>query len=105
MLKQRQNGQAWKASTDNKVYGAIMGPTWVLSAPDGPHVGPMNLAIRVPSITPALCLDTNFILNMGEGPMFTIKMSYLHNRISYTDKMVSLYWFILIGPLLPVEII
>ena len=24
-----------------------MGPTWVLSAPYGPHVGPMNLAIRV----------------------------------------------------------
>ena len=24
-----------------------MGPTWGLSAPDGPHVGPMNLAIRV----------------------------------------------------------
>ena len=23
-----------------------MGPTWVLSAPDGLHVGPMNLAIR-----------------------------------------------------------
>ena len=23
-----------------------MGPTWVLSAPDGPHVGPMDLAIR-----------------------------------------------------------
>ena len=23
-----------------------MGPTWDLSAPDGPHVGPMNLAIR-----------------------------------------------------------
>ena len=23
-----------------------MGPTWVLSTPDGPHVGPMNLAIR-----------------------------------------------------------
>ena len=23
-----------------------MGPTWVLSALDGPHVGPMNLAIR-----------------------------------------------------------
>ena len=27
-------------------HGANMGPTWVLSAPDGPHVGPMNLAIR-----------------------------------------------------------
>ena len=37
---------------DSKVHGANMGPTWVLSAPDGPHVGPMNLAIRddVPSI-------------------------------------------------------
>ena len=24
-----------------------MGPTWVLTAPDGPHVGPMNLAIVI----------------------------------------------------------
>ena len=31
----------------SKVHGANMEPTWVLSAPDGPHVGPMNLAIRV----------------------------------------------------------
>ena len=30
---------------DSKVHGANMGPNWVLSAPDGPHVGPMNLAI------------------------------------------------------------
>ena len=34
------------ATPDSKVHGANMGPTWVLSAPDGPHVGPMNLAIR-----------------------------------------------------------
>ena len=32
---------------DNKVHGVNMGPTWVLSAPDGPHVDPMNLAIMV----------------------------------------------------------
>ena len=31
---------------DSKVHGANMGPTWVLSAPDGPHVGSMNLVIR-----------------------------------------------------------
>ena len=31
---------------DNKIHGANMGPTWVLSASDGPHVGHMNLAIR-----------------------------------------------------------
>ena len=31
---------------DSKVHGANVGPTWVLSAPDGPHVCPMNLATR-----------------------------------------------------------
>ena len=31
---------------DSKVHGANMGPTWVLSVPDGPHDSPMNLAIR-----------------------------------------------------------
>ena len=35
---------------DSKVHEANMGPTWVLSAPDGPHVGPINLAIRVANI-------------------------------------------------------
>ena len=35
---------------DNKVHGANMGPTWVLLAPDGPHAGPMNIAIRDESI-------------------------------------------------------
>ena len=31
---------------ESEVHGANMGPIWVLSSPDGPHVGPMNLAIR-----------------------------------------------------------
>ena len=35
------------AFPDSKVHGANMGPTWVLSAPGGPHVSPMNLAIWV----------------------------------------------------------
>ena len=39
---------------DSKVHGANMGPTWVLSAPDGPHVGPMNLALRVCTFLPYL---------------------------------------------------
>ena len=30
---------------DSKVHVAHMGPTWVLSAPGGPLVGPINLAI------------------------------------------------------------
>ena len=31
---------------DSKDHGANMGPTWVMSSPGEPHVGPMNLAIR-----------------------------------------------------------
>ena len=31
---------------DSKVHGTNMGPTWVLLAPDGPHVGPINITIR-----------------------------------------------------------
>ena len=38
-----------KYCPDSIVHGANMGPTWVLSAPDGPHIGPINLAIRVES--------------------------------------------------------
>ena len=39
---------------DSKVHGANKGPTWVLSAPDGPHDGPVNLAIWVPFPTMSL---------------------------------------------------
>ena len=34
-----------------------MEPTWVLSAPGRPHVGPMNLAIRVSVVMLLLCLE------------------------------------------------
>ena len=36
-----------QTNPDSKVHGANMGLTWVLSAPDGHHVGPINLACRV----------------------------------------------------------
>ena len=32
---------------DSKVHMANMGPTWVLSAPGRPHVGHMNLAVKI----------------------------------------------------------
>ena len=34
---------------DSKFHRANMGPTWVLSSPGGPHVGPMNLAVWLTS--------------------------------------------------------
>ena len=37
---------------NTKVHVANMGPAWVLSSPGGPHVGPMNLAIRVGFLSP-----------------------------------------------------
>ena len=40
---------------DSKFHGSNMGPAWVLSAPDGPNVGPMNFAIRV--YTPIFSCD------------------------------------------------
>ena len=42
--------QLYTICPDSKVHRENMGPTWVLSAPDGPYVGPMNLAIRVSSL-------------------------------------------------------
>ena len=48
-LKERRNIYSFMIIVpDSKVHGANMGPTWVLAAPVGPHVGPMNLAIRGP---------------------------------------------------------
>ena len=40
------NNFIYNTYPESKVHGANMGPTWVLSAPDGPHVGPMNRTIR-----------------------------------------------------------
>ena len=47
-----------------------MGPTWVLSAADGPHVGPMNLAIK----------DVNL------GFQSSISKEYEHDIIRYRHE-------------------
>ena len=52
-------------SPDSKVHGANMGPTWALSAPDGTHVGPMNLAIRVDGTEPIAWLPMFQWNNIG----------------------------------------
>ena len=44
----------------SKVHGAIMGPIWALSVPDGPHVGTINLAIRDTLATAAQKSQTLF---------------------------------------------
>ena len=56
---------------DNKVHVAHMGPTWVLSAPGRPNVGPMNFAIRVVSpMTTTLAL-------------WQLLVSFAHSIVTY----------------------
>ena len=47
---------------DSKVHEANMGPTWVLSAPGRPHVGPMSLVSRVPSSTLGCIVGSHILL-------------------------------------------
>ena len=72
---------------DRKVHGANIGPTWVLSAPDGPHVGPMKLAIMVlmgpqwGCMQPAACYTRDVhILN---------KLNFVHVVISMWFRKIN----------------
>ena len=53
-------------SPDSKVHGANMGPIWVLSATDGPHVGPRNLAVHVSFCLPSYCSPLSFAGELGQ---------------------------------------
>ena len=56
---------ALSTTPDSKLYGANMGPTWVLSAPDGPHGGPTNLAIWDLMVEASIALCDNEICNIS----------------------------------------
>ena len=68
---------------DSKIHGANMGPTWVLSAPGGPHVGPINLAIRVGK---TILSSFSSVRLMGEWPTVDHWFMFLVG-----DKAVGLY--------------
>ena len=59
---------------DSKVHGANMMPAWILSAPDGPHVGPMNLAIREVPVSHACIYHCPFDIMMtsSNGNIFRV---------------------------------
>ena len=52
-----------RRNPDSKVHGANMECTWVLSAPDGPHVGPTNLAIREATSPPSVVTHYEVVMN------------------------------------------
>ena len=47
---------------DSNYYVAHLGPTWVLSAPGGSHIGPINLAIRDMSMELILYMRCLFVV-------------------------------------------
>ena len=85
----RKVNSHFKRSPDNKVHGANMGPTWVMSASDGPHVGPMNLLSgRVTCIWPL-----SWIAKRWNGSTF-LQGNYLcakYQDNSWTDDNLVCY--------------
>ena len=63
---------------NSKVPGANMGHTWVLAAPDGPHVGPRNFAIWV--ISCVVCVKAILMTAMSKPdrqPNLFVSVYYL----------------------------
>ena len=75
---------AEKKSPDSKVHGANMGPTWVLSAPGGPHVGPMDLAIREGLGASWLWLPPLWSVRWKSSGVSRVKRTALEHRKFFT---------------------
>ena len=70
---------------DSKIHGANMGPNWVLSAPDGPHVGPRNLVIR------AVFAKARLIASLSPG--WILPSSDYTFRRSNRHSVASWQWY------------
>ena len=82
---------------DSKVHGANMGPTWVLSVPAGPHVGPMNLAIR-DSMKRTIMTRSQYSLSLHNLLSLSIKLSSFirdnhASKVLVTINHVSVWQF------------
>ena len=85
-----------KTSPDSNVHGANMGPTWVLSSPGGPRVGPMNIAIWVSRDKKHLTkgtylLDTAPYVSLGQfRSVSASKMEMVQNLFKYNGILNTL---------------
>ena len=72
---------------DSKVHVTNMGPTWVLPAPGGPHVSPMDLAIRVSGHGPRSVFYVLFdvAVNATHSGLFIKTVSTLLIHYSHED--------------------
>ena len=74
-----------KHISDSKVHGANIGPIWVLSAPDGPHVGLMNLAIRDAIPVPFQSRKCEHAAQKNHRNMLSIFIYFSHTMTSKSD--------------------
>ena len=58
----------FNALHDSKVRGANMGPIWGRQDPGGPHVGPMNFAIRAVNCVYIICV----VNSVADGTYYAI---------------------------------
>ena len=77
-------GSADDLFPDSKVHVTNMGPTWVLLAPDGPHVGPMNLAV------PFSCLEYGYLLQRA-WLLFILKTEQVNFELYFKKKYLFSY--------------
>ena len=81
---------------DSKVHGANMGPTWVLSAPDGPHDGLMNLAIKGPwSLLSFKPISHSWKYTYFSNMSFSCFIQYC---VMLDHVIVALHWLYLMNP-------
>ena len=79
-----------------KFMGANMGPTWVLSAQGGPHVGPINLAIRavlkfmINSIT--YCLYFSIIYTLLQNALICFQKHATVLKLPVSKHEKSSWW-------------
>ena len=77
---------------DSKARGTNIGPIWVLSPPNGTHVGPRNLAIRVYKDLSAGGASHNLLWDVITYPWITAPGSKVH--ICYLKLDVSLIQYV-----------
>ena len=70
---------------DGTTHGPVKGPTWALSAPDGPHVGLVNLAIRVLS----------FLHRCQYVISYSVKMSWVNQNTNFIQFFINDTWWLL----------
>ena len=78
---------------ESKVHGANMGPTWVLSTPDGPMLAPWTLLSSTAGGYPRYVLfsDKSFDLQIKQTRELWFMVNYLTTSAFYAVSCYSLH--------------